>query len=81
MPKYAQHLVNFYPLNSVSLSMMTHLGKPNLKIIIHRNLTAFPCVMFTIGIASIHLVNVSIAINRNMNPPDALGKAPTISIP
>jgi hypothetical protein len=29
---------------------------------------------------SFHLVKVSIAMNKNLNPPDALGKAPTMSI-
>jgi hypothetical protein len=37
--------------------------------------------MFTTGMASIHLVNVSIAMNKNLNPPGALGKIPTMSIP
>jgi hypothetical protein len=36
--------------------------------------------MFTTGMAFIHLVNVSIAMNKNMNPPGALGKKPTMSI-
>jgi hypothetical protein len=42
---------------------------------------AASCIMFTTGIASIHLVNVSVATKRNLNPPSALGKIPTISIP
>jgi hypothetical protein len=50
-------------------------------MILYRNLTAPSYVMFTIGIASIYFVNVSIATKRNMNPPGALGKAPTMSIP
>jgi hypothetical protein len=37
--------------------------------------------MFTTCIASIHLVNVSTAMNKNLNPPGALGNAPTMSIP
>jgi hypothetical protein len=44
-------------------------------------LTAASYVMFTTCIASIHLVIVSIATNKNPNPPGALGKTPTISIP
>jgi hypothetical protein len=44
------------------------------------NLTATSCVMFTTGIASIHLVNVSIVTNRNLNHTGALGKAPTMLI-
>jgi hypothetical protein len=38
-------------------------------------------VKFTTAIASIHLVKVSIATNKNLNPPSSLGKAPTMSIP
>jgi hypothetical protein len=38
-------------------------------------------VMFTTGIAFIHLVNVSIAMNKNLNTPGALGKTPMMSIP
>jgi hypothetical protein len=37
--------------------------------------------MFTTGIASIHFVNMLIAMNKNLNPPGALGKTPTMSIP
>jgi hypothetical protein len=54
---------------------------PNLYIILYRNLTVASCVMFTTGIASIHLVNMSMATNKNMNPPGALGKIPTVLIP
>jgi hypothetical protein len=49
-------------------------------MILYRNLIAVSLVMFTIGIASIHLVNVLIATNKNLNPPGALGKTPTMSI-
>jgi hypothetical protein len=61
--------------------MRTRLGTLNLYMILYRNLTAASCVMFTTGIASIHLVNVSMAMNKNRNPPDALGKTPTMLIP
>jgi hypothetical protein len=46
-----------------------------------RNLTVPSYVMFTTGMASIHMVNVSIATNKNLNPLSALGKIPTMSIP
>jgi hypothetical protein len=52
----------------------------NLYMILYRNLTAASCMMTT-GIASIHLVNVSITTNKNMNPPGVLGKTPTMLIP
>jgi hypothetical protein len=60
---------------------MTLLGMPNLYIMLCRNLIAASCVMFTTGIASIHLVNVSIPMNKYLNPLGALGKMPTMSIP
>jgi hypothetical protein len=37
--------------------------------------------MFTIAMASIHLVNMSMETNKNPNPSGALGKIPTMSIP
>jgi hypothetical protein len=48
-------------------------------MMICRNLTAASCMMFTIGIASIQLVKVSIMLNKNVNPLGALGKTPTLS--
>jgi hypothetical protein len=57
------------------------MGTPNLYMILCRNLTAASCVMFGTDIASIHLVNMLIATNKNLNPPGALGKMPTMSIP
>jgi hypothetical protein len=61
--------------------MRTHLGTPNLNTILYRNLIAASCVMFTTDIASIHLVNVLIETNKNLNPLGDLGKAPMMSIP
>jgi hypothetical protein len=54
---------------------------PNMYMILCRNMTTAACVMFTTGITCIHLVNVLIAMNKNLNPPDTLGKMPTMSIP
>jgi hypothetical protein len=53
----------------------------NLYMMFYRNLTPASYVMFTTGMASIHLVNVSIAMNKNLNPLGALGKIPTMLIP
>jgi hypothetical protein len=61
--------------------MRTHLGTLKLYMILCRNLIAASYVMFTTGMPSIHLVNVSIVTNRNMNPPGALGRTPRMSIP
>jgi hypothetical protein len=63
-----QHGLNSLDLNCVSLSIKTHLGTPNLKIIFFRNLTVVPCMMLMTGSASIHMVNVSIATNRYLYP-------------
>jgi hypothetical protein len=57
------------------------MGTPNLYMILCRNLTAISCRMFTTGIASIYLVNMSITINKNLNPPGALGRTPMMLIP
>jgi hypothetical protein len=46
-----------------------------------RELDPASCVMFTTGIASIHLVNVSITMNKNLKPLGALGNMPMMSIP
>jgi hypothetical protein len=37
--------------------------------------------MFTTRVASIHLVDVSIPLNKNLKPPGALGRTPMMSIP
>jgi hypothetical protein len=57
------------------------MGMSNLYIMLYRNLTAASWVMFTTGMASIHLVNVSIPMNEYLKPPGALGRMPTMSIP
>jgi hypothetical protein len=46
-----------------------------------RNLIVAFGVIFTAGMASIHLVNVPIPMNKYHKPPSALGKMPTMSIP
>jgi hypothetical protein len=50
-------------------------------MMLYRNLTAASCIMFTIGITSIHLVNVLILTNKYLNPLGALCKMATMSIP
>jgi hypothetical protein len=73
MPKYAQHLANFAPLNHGPLSIRTHLGTLNQKIMLCRNLTAASSMMFTTDITFIYLVKVAMVRKRNMYPPGALG--------
>jgi hypothetical protein len=53
----------------------------NLYMMLCRNLAAASYVIFSIGIASIHLVNVLIMMNKNLKPLGALGKMPMVSIP
>jgi hypothetical protein len=79
--KSAQRLANFAPLNCVSLSIRTLLGMLNLYMMLYRSLTAASWVIFTAGMTSIHLVNVSILTNNYLKPPGALGKMPMMSIP
>jgi hypothetical protein len=81
MPKSTQHLTNFATLNCVPLSIKTLLGTLNLYMMLYRNLTTASWVIFTAGMASIHLVNVSTLMNKYLNPPGAMGKMPTMSIP
>jgi hypothetical protein len=50
-------------------------------MVLCRNLTATSCVIFATSIASIHLVKVSMAMNKNLNPHGALGKISMMSIP
>jgi hypothetical protein len=51
-----------------------------MYMILCKNLSTASCVIFTIGIAFVHLVNVSITMNRNLNPTRALGKMSMMSI-
>jgi hypothetical protein len=76
-----QYLTNFAPLNWVPLSITTHWDTLNLYMMLCRNLTVASCVMFTTSMASIHFVNLSIVMNKNLNPPGTLSKIPTMSIP
>jgi hypothetical protein len=50
-------------------------------MMLYRNLTATSYVIFARDIASIHLVNVAIVMNKNLNPSGALGNMPMMSIP
>jgi hypothetical protein len=80
MSKSTQHLANFDPLNYVPLSVRTLLGTSNLYMMLCKNLTAASWVIFTTGTASIHLMNVSIPMNKYLKLPGALGKMLTMSI-
>jgi hypothetical protein len=46
-----------------------------------RKLTVASYVMFTTGVASIYLMNVSMLMNKNLKSPGALERIPMMSIP
>jgi hypothetical protein len=60
---------------------MIRLGTPNLQTIDLRKATAAPWVILTIGVASGHFVNLSMATKRKRYSPTALGNGPRISTP
>src|SRR3954462_11260605 len=65
----------------VSLSVMMLCGNPYLVAMSTMNLTAVGPSSFLIGLASIHLVNLSTATSRCVMPPLAVLNGPTISSP
>jgi hypothetical protein len=60
---------------------MIRFGTPNLQTMDLRKETVAPWVMLTTGVASGHLVNLSMATKRYRYPPTALGNGPRISTP
>jgi hypothetical protein len=68
-------------LNWVLLSIMIWLGTPNPQTIDLRKATTAHWVILTIGVASGHFVNLSMATKRKRYPPMALGNGPKISTP
>jgi hypothetical protein len=60
---------------------MICLGTPNLQTIDLRKAIATPWVILTTGVASGHIVNLSMATKRKRYPPIALGNGPRISTP
>jgi hypothetical protein len=76
-----QHIKNLTPVNWIPLSVMTLFDTPNLYMMLLRNLIAASDVMFTTRVASIHLVNVLMPMNKNLKPPGALGKMSMMSTP
>src|SRR3954467_9321878 len=65
----------------VPLSVMILFGTPYLIVISTMNLTAVSPSSFLIGLASIHLVNLSTATNRCVMPPLVDLNGPTMSSP
>src|SRR3954471_22455220 len=82
MPNSWQKFWNFAAVKFVTLSVMMLCGTPNRKMIDLMKLTAVRAVELVIGIASIHLVNLSTATKRCILPPFAdFLSGPTMSSP
>ena len=78
VPCSPQNSMNAWLTNWVPLSVMILLGTPNLvKILRCTNFCAAVEVTVVKGSASIHLVNVAMALMRNLNPPGAVGNGPS----
>jgi hypothetical protein len=60
---------------------MIRLGAPNLYMMDLMNFTADCLLILTTGVASGHLVNLSMVTYRNQYPPTARGNGLTMSSP
>jgi hypothetical protein len=59
-----QNLRNFFPVNYVSLSVIIEFGTLKRWMMSVKNLTVSSDLIFAIGHASIHLVNLSTTTSR-----------------
>ena len=82
MPRSSQYSVKAVLANCVPLSVMILLGTPKRVIMffVMKRMATSEVILAT-GSASIHLVKVSMATNRNLSPPVVVGKGPRISSP
>jgi hypothetical protein len=60
---------------------MIRFGTPNLHMMELMNFIVDCLLILTTGVASGHLVNLSMATYRNRYPPTARGNGPTMSSP
>ena len=81
MPCVAQKRASAPLAKFVPLSVMMLCGIPYRTVISAMNVTTVGPLSFLIGLASIHLVNLSIATSKCVRPPLAVLKGPTISRP
>src|SRR3954467_7443093 len=82
MPSSSQKFWNSAAVKFVPLSMMMLCGTPNLKMIDLIKLTAVRAVELVMGVASIHLVNLSTATSSCcLGPFDDCLSGPTMSSP
>jgi hypothetical protein len=76
MPRSSQYPWKAPLVNWDSLSVMIRFGTPNLHMMDLMNFTADCLLILTTGVASGHLVNLSMVTYRNRYPPSARGKWP-----
>src|SRR3954470_9448490 len=81
MPDWDAYRANAPFAKFVQLSTKILFGTPYLTIISIMNLTVVGPSSFLIGLASIHLVNLSTATNKSVMPPLAVFNGPTMSNP
>ena len=64
MPSSSHQSLNSDSVNYVPLSVMILLGMPNLTTMSWKNSFALAAVIVATGLASIHLVNLSMVMKR-----------------
>src|SRR6266542_1638015 len=79
MPSSSHQSLNLDPVNCVPLSMIILLRTLNLTTMSWKNSFALVAVIVVTGLASIHLVNLSMATKRCVKPPGALCRGSTMS--
>ena len=81
MELLSQNSQNVFPVKLEPRSVMIVLGKPNLCSMSHKKSIALSEVSLTIGLYSIHFVNLSIATKTCVNPLGAVVRGPIMSSP
>src|SRR6266540_7483450 len=81
MPSSLHQSLNSDPVNCVPLSVIILLGTPNLTTMSWKNSFALATVIVATGLASIHLVNLSMATKRCVKPPGTLCRGLTMLRP
>ena len=82
MPIFLHNSLKLSELNCFPLSTIRVLGTPNVQIIFcQKNFFTISDVILVNGLASIHLVNYSMATTANLFPHCDGGSGPTRSMP
>ena len=79
MPYSFNHDVKVLPVNWDPLSDVSAVGNPHLVNVFVSWFTTVLAVVFRIGIASGHLVALSMHVSKNLKQSTAFGNGPTIS--